>query len=99
MHITRKDGELRFEIRAKPKAKRSAIGDPSAEVLDVAVAAPPVDGAANEEIVRVLAKALGVRKRDVRIAHGESGKTKVIAVAGLEEHELVARLAAAHAGS
>ena len=99
MHITRKDGELRFEIRAKPKAKRSAIGDPTADVLDVAVTAPPVEGAANEEIVRVLSKALGLRKKDVRIAHGETGKTKVIAVLDIGEAELAARLAAAHAGS
>ncbi len=96
MHITRKDGELRFEIRARPKAKRSAIGKLGADVLEVAVAAAPVEGAANREIVRLLSRALGVKKRDVRIAHGETGKTKLIAVTGLDEDVLRARLAAAH---
>ncbi len=99
MQITRKDNELRFEIRAKPRAKRSAIGDPKKDVLLLAIAAPPIDGAANEEIVRILANALRVPKRNIRIAHGEGGKNKLIAVVGLDEAELHQRLSVAHAAS
>jgi uncharacterized protein (TIGR00251 family) len=95
LETTLKDGELRFEVRAKPRAKRSAIGDDASGALDVALAAPPVDGAANEELVRVLAKALGVPKRAVRIVKGEGSRHKLVGISGLAPDDLLARLAAA----
>ena len=98
LETTLKDGELRFEVRAKPRAKRSSIGDDASGALDVALAAPPVDGAANDELVRVLSKALGVPKRAVRIVKGESSRHKLVAVAGVAPDELHARLAAARQG-
>ena len=52
--------------------------------LKVAVAAPPVEGAANEAIVALLAHVLGVPKRAVSIARGETGKSKQIDVAGID---------------
>jgi uncharacterized protein (TIGR00251 family) len=91
-----KDGEVRFEVHAKPRAKKSAIVGVRSPggALEVAIAAPPVDGAANEELVATLARALGVPKRDVRIVRGEGGRSKLLAVTGLREAEVRARLAA-----
>jgi uncharacterized protein (TIGR00251 family) len=92
-----KDDELRFDVHAKPRAKRSAIlgvrGDPGA--LEIALAAPPVDGAANAELVAVLAAALGVPKSSVRVVRGESSRRKVVGVTGLGAGELRERLARA----
>lgn len=94
MKVNAKGDELLFSVRAKPKAKRSAVGDASGEALPVAVAAPPSDGEANAELVAVLARALGVPKGAVRIAGGMSSRNKVVAVRGLSEAELLERLAA-----
>jgi uncharacterized protein YggU (UPF0235/DUF167 family) len=47
------------------------------------VSAPPVDGAANTALLRLLADELGVPRRDVRIVSGEAGRTKVVAVEGV----------------
>ena len=95
--VVAKDGELRFEVHAKPRAKRTSIvGVRSHDgALEVALAAPPVDGAANAELVKALALALGIPKRSARIVRGEGARTKLVGVSGLNEGELRERLARA----
>jgi uncharacterized protein (TIGR00251 family) len=60
--------------------------------LEVAVAAPPVDGAANAELVRVLARHLGLPRSAVCIVSGASGRSKLVALAGLDEATLQQKL-------
>lgn len=95
LKIGHKDGGLLLTIHAKPRAKKSEIRGIRGGGLEVAVAAPPVDGAANEEIVRALAEWLGVPKRDVEIVRGTSGREKIVAVRGVGEDALRAALAKA----
>jgi uncharacterized protein (TIGR00251 family) len=90
---------VRITVHAKPRAKASRIASATGLTASVLVAAPPVEGAANEELVSVLASALGVRKRDVRLVGGASSKNKVFEVTGVGEAEVVARLAAASAAA
>jgi uncharacterized protein YggU (UPF0235/DUF167 family) len=52
-------------------------------ILRARVTAPPVEGAANAALVRLIADELGVPRRDVRIVSGETGRTKLVAVDGL----------------
>jgi uncharacterized protein YggU (UPF0235/DUF167 family) len=52
------------------------------------VAAPPVEGAANHALLRVLADELGVARRDVRLVAGAAGRTKLIVVDGLDPGEI-----------
>jgi uncharacterized protein len=59
--------------------------------LRVRVAAPPVEGAANQALVRVLAAELGVARRSVRLVAGAAGRRKLVVVEGLEADEVVAR--------
>jgi uncharacterized protein (TIGR00251 family) len=82
-------------VHAKPRAKKSRIGGARGKALEVAVAAPPVDGAANDELVRTLAEALCLPRRDVRIVRGEGSRSKVVEVRGLGVDEVRARLARA----
>jgi len=65
-------------------------------VLDAAVAAPPVDGAANEALKDLLAQVLGLRRNQVEIVTGSSGRTKIIEVP-LSAEETRKRLVANHA--
>ena len=60
--------------------------------VKLAVAAPPVEGRANEEIVKFLAKALGVSRDAVRLVSGDTGKRKTIEVTGLDAAEAWAQL-------
>jgi uncharacterized protein len=67
----------------KPAARRVAVGGRWAgDALLVAVAAPAVEGKANEAVRRALATAFGVRPRDVTIVTGERGRDKVVEIAG-----------------
>lgn len=87
-----KDGTVRFEVRAKPRAKKSRITGTRGDALEVAIAAPPVDGAANEELVRFLSEVLGVPRRSVEIVRGETSQQKLVAVAGLDRATVLTRL-------
>ena len=55
------------------------------------VAAPPVEGAANQALVRVIAEELGIARRSVRLVAGAAGRQKLIVVEGLSPDDLVAR--------
>lgn len=86
-------GELLcFAVRVKPRAARSRVVGVREDALEVAVAAPPVDGAANEELVRTLADVLSVPKSTVSVVSGLTGKNKLVGVAGLTEAALQSAL-------
>jgi uncharacterized protein (TIGR00251 family) len=70
---------VRFAVRVKPGARREFVGGCHGDgALIVAVAAPAVEGKANEAVRSALAKAFGVRRQDVTIVAGERGRDKVI---------------------
>jgi uncharacterized protein len=93
LNVTRTERGSRLTVWAKPRAARSRVLGVREGALEVALAAPPVDGAANAELVATLAKALGIRKRDVVIASGLSGRSKVIELSGLAPEDVHAALA------
>lgn len=70
---------FRFAVRVKPAAKRTAVGGRWGEdVLVVAVAAPAVEGKANEAVRVALAEAFGIRRAAVTILRGERGREKLV---------------------
>ncbi|HEU4584712.1 MAG TPA: DUF167 domain-containing protein [Gemmatimonadaceae bacterium] len=80
----RERGEsVRFAVRVQPRAARSVVAGVREGALLVRVAAPPVDGAANEELVRQLAGWLGVARRDVSIVGGAASRSKLVDVRGV----------------
>lgn len=93
-------GGVRVLVRAQPRASRSAvvgvIDDGRGGVaLKVAVAAPPVEGAANDAIVALLSDVLEVPRRAVAIARGETGRSKQVDVIGIDLETAAARLSRA----
>lgn len=68
-------------LHVQPGAKRSEVAGLHGDRLKVRIAAPALDGRANEAVVAFVAEALGVPKRSVRIASGERSRDKVVAVA------------------
>ena len=75
-------GEVRIRVRVKPGNSRTQVGGRYGDTdqLVVAVNAPPVDGAANDSVVKAVAKALGIKARQVRIVSGQASRSKVVAV-------------------
>jgi len=74
----------------KPRASRNKIGEVKEDALVVSVAAPPVDGEANAELVRFVAKALGVPRSRVTLVAGEASRHKRVKVSGLSIAEVTA---------
>jgi hypothetical protein len=80
-------GGLRLMVRLTPRAGRDALGglreiEPEQPLLLARVAAPPLEGAANAALVKLVAKALGVSKSAVTIAAGETSRIKALDIAG-----------------
>ena len=73
-----------IDIRVVPRASRSEIVGFEGDVLKVRIAAPPVDNAANIELIKLLAKALGVSKSCLEIIGGQSSRSKRVRVAGID---------------
>jgi len=86
--------ETILNIRVIPRAKRSGVGGTRGDAWLVRLQAPPVDGAANEELVTVLAKVLDVPKRAVAIVAGERSREKRVRVTGIDPAAAQARLSA-----
>lgn len=84
--------DLLLQVLAVPRASKSALAGVHAGRLKVRVAAPPVDGAANSELVRFLAAALGVARSRVRLERGASSKRKSIRISDLGIEEARERL-------
>lgn len=68
------------------------MAGPYGDALRIRLAAPPVDGAANDALVRFLAERLGVARSAVRIEAGVSGRSKVVAVEGIDPETAARRL-------
>jgi uncharacterized protein (TIGR00251 family) len=80
-----------FEIRVVPRASRCEAAGIQGDALKLRITAPPVEGKANEECVRLLARLLDVKRAQVEILAGRTARTKTVAVAGIRA-EAVAKL-------
>ncbi len=80
--LDEREGAVRFKVRVQPRASRSEVAGEYGDALKVRLAAPPVDGAANAELVAFLAKRLRVPKSAVVIVRGDKGRDKLIEVSG-----------------
>ena len=73
---------VRVAVHVQPRASRSEIIGQHGAALKVRLQAPPVDGAANEALVRLLAEALNVPGRSVRVVAGATSRSKTVEIDG-----------------
>ena len=93
--LTARDNTLTFAVRVQPRASQTAIVGDLDGALKLRLAAPPVDGAANEELIRWLAKFFNVSRGNVEIISGATAKLKLIRLTGITQTEAESQLAAA----
>jgi uncharacterized protein (TIGR00251 family) len=86
------DDGVRLTIRVQPRASRTEVVGPHGEALKIRLAAPPVDGAANRELVAFLAKRLRRPKSAITITGGEHARIKTVMVENAEAREVRAIL-------
>ncbi len=78
----------RLTVKVHPRARRSGIAGRLGEAWKLDLAAPPVDGKANDECVRFFAELADVPRASVRIVMGATSRTKVVEIEGIEQSEL-----------
>ena len=78
--IDSKSSSLLISITAKPGSKTTEVTGIDAESVSVSLNAPPVDGEANAELCKFIAKILAVRKTDVSLVKGHKSRQKVVSV-------------------
>jgi uncharacterized protein (TIGR00251 family) len=88
MPIAADEGAVRLAIRVTPRSRKTMLGDIVADAhgrpaLAIRLAAPPVDGAANKALIAFLAGELGVPRSSLTILSGDSGRWKIVSIAGI----------------
>jgi uncharacterized protein len=83
LKYTERDGTITFQVRVVPRASKSSIVGTHDGILRIRVSAPPVNGSANEESLRIISKALDVSVSRVEIIRGQTSKIKTIKVSGV----------------
>lgn len=86
-----REDAVTIQVQVVPRASRSEVVGEYNGSLRIRLAAPPVDGAANEELIRVLAKAFKVPRGAVKLVSGHSSKIKQVSIEALPD-KIVAQL-------
>lgn len=81
-----------LQVKAQPRASRNAIGEPQGGLLKIYVTAPPVDSAANDALLRLLADTLDCPRSAVQLLRGQSARQKTFLLAGLKPATVLAKL-------
>ena len=80
---------IELDVRVIPRAAKTEIGGSRDGALLVRLNAPPVDGAANDALIELLAERLGVARRNVRIVSGDRGRQKRVSIAGISAAQVM----------
>jgi len=83
---------VRVDVEVKVRASQSRVLGIKANRLSVALAAPPVDGAANAALIETLAEHFDLPRRQVQLIAGERSRRKVVELTGLSKSALLARI-------
>ncbi|UCH84946.1 MAG: DUF167 domain-containing protein [Candidatus Latescibacterota bacterium] len=84
------DGRIAFTVRVTPRASKSAVvGWTAAGQLKILICAPPVDDAANRELVKLLSKVLSIRKTNISLSSGSHSRTKRLVVSSKAKNRLL----------
>ena len=92
MPLTPSTSGARLSLRVQPRASRNEIAGVAAGAVRVRLTAPPVDGAANEALLRFLADRLDVSRSALTLVSGHTARTKVVEVTGVSAEEVARRL-------
>ena len=82
----------RLVVRVQPNARQTKLSGFKEGALYVRITAPPVEGKANEALIKFLSKCLGVSKSKLTIEKGLTGRTKTITILGLSQSQVMAQL-------
>ncbi|MFC1998414.1 DUF167 domain-containing protein [Chloroflexota bacterium] len=82
------DDIVRIAVKVQPGARKNGVTGYSDSVLRLKIAAHPVEGKANKELITYLSDILGVKKSAINIEKGQTSRNKLISIAGMDEARL-----------
>lgn len=88
IEVTEKDNAIIFQVRVIPRSSKSEIVGEYNGALKVKLNSPPIDGAANAELIKLLAKEFDVSKSQVEILSGQASKQKHLKISGANKNVL-----------
>ena len=86
--VREEGGRVRFSVRVQPRASCDEVSGVHGDAVKIRLAAPPVDGAANDSLVNFLAALFAVPRRAVRILAGESSRSKLVEIDGVTARDI-----------
>jgi len=90
--ISEKNGGCLLKCWIQPRSSRSTIVGIHDNAIKIALTAPPVDGKANKELIKFIAKYFNLAKSDIQIVSGESSRSKTILITGLNKDKIIQEL-------
>jgi len=84
--------QARINVQVSPNARHNEVLGFESDILKVKVAAPPLQGKANKELIKFLSQTLKVNRGSITIERGLTSRNKIIAITGLDRTEIVKRL-------
>jgi uncharacterized protein len=90
--ITENKGSIIFQVRVIPRSSKSEIVGEHNECLKVKLTSPPVEGEANEELIKLFAKVFHVSKSKISILSGQTSKTKQIQILNITQESFLSVL-------
>ncbi len=84
------DGRITLTLHIQPGAKKTEFAGLHGDALKIRLAAPPVDGKANEALVRFVAETLGLAKSAVELKSGQTSRRKVLEIVGADRQRIEA---------
>jgi uncharacterized protein len=92
VYVSDKESGSTLKVKVIPRSERAAVAGERADRLVVKLTSPPVEGEANKELVKVLAKKLKIAGSAITIVRGHSSREKVLFLSGLDAAEIRSRL-------
>ena len=89
INISENNGSVTFDVRVVPRSSKSEIIGEHDGALKVKLNSPPVDGAANDELVRLLSKEFGISRSTIEIVSGHTARIKRVRVAGTHTQQII----------
>ncbi len=90
--VNEKNGAVTFKVRAQPRASKTELVGEYAGALKLRIAAPPVDGKANDECKKFFSILFDVPSRNVEIVTGDTSRDKIIRILDISAERVLASL-------
>jgi uncharacterized protein (TIGR00251 family) len=94
LNISESNGSISFSVRVIPRSSKTEIVGEHGGALKIKLKAPPVDGAANDELIRFLSKTFATPRSNIEIVSGQNSRTKRIQITNNDKSQIASILRA-----